>query len=278
MLNELMKADVVNVYLIPWLIKIVMAALVFIIGRWLAKLLVRFSRRLMTASKLDNMLIDFIGNILYALLLVIVVLSALDKLGVKTTSALAILGAAGLAIGLSLQNSLSNFASGVMLIIFRPFKTGDYVEAGNISGIVEVISLFTTILRTGDNREVIVPNSHIYSAPITNYSARDTRRIDMIFSIGYEDNIKLAKSLIETCLKEEERLLADPAPTIMVMELAASSVDIAVRPWVKSSDYWVVRSDLLENIKAAFDANQISIPFPQQDVHIKELPASATGS
>ncbi|MEJ2440297.1 MAG: mechanosensitive ion channel [Gammaproteobacteria bacterium] len=278
MLNELMKADVVNVYLIPWLIKIVTAALVFIIGRWLAKLLVRFSRRLMAASKLDQMLIDFFGNIVYALLLIIVVLSALDQLGVKTTSALAILGAAGLAIGLSLQHSLSNFASGVMLITFRPFKTGDYVEAGNISGIVEVISLFTTILRTGDNREVIVPNSHIYSAPITNYSARDTRRIDMTFSIGYEDNIKLAKSLIETCLNEEERILPDPAPTIMVMELAASSVDIAVRPWVKSSDYWVVRSDLLENIKAAFDANQISIPFPQQDVHIKELPATATGS
>jgi small conductance mechanosensitive channel len=276
MLNELMKANYVDVYLIPWLIKIITAALVFFIGRWLAKLLVRLSRKLMRASQLDPMLVDFIGNILYALLLMIIVLSALDQLGVKTTSALAILGAAGLAIGLSLQNSLSNFASGVMLIIFRPFKAGDYVEAGNISGIVEVISLFTTTLRTGDNREVIVPNSHIYSAPITNYSARNTRRIDLTFSIGYDDDIKLAKSLIETCLKQEERILLEPAPTIMVMELAASSVDLAVRPWVNSSDYWAVRSDLLEQIKTTFDANDISIPFPQQDVHIKEMPASAS--
>lgn len=276
MLDALMKANIVDVYLIPWGIRIVTAALVFFIGRWVAKLIVRICRKLMTTGKLDNMLVDFICNILYALLLVIVILSALDQLGVKTTSALAILGAAGLAIGLSLQNSLSNFASGVMLIIFRPFKTGDYVEAGSISGIVESITIFTTVMRTGDNREVIVPNSHIYSAPITNYSARDTRRIDMTFSIGYDDDIKLAKSLIENCLNQEERILPEPAPTIMVMELAASSVDLAVRPWVKSSDYWAVRSDLLENIKAAFDANNISIPFPQQDVHIKELPDAAT--
>lgn len=275
MLNELMHSNYANVYIIPWLIKIITAALVFIIGRWLAKFLVRLSRKLMRASQLDQMLVDFIGNILYALLLVIIVLSALDQLGVKTTSALAILGAAGLAIGLSLQNSLSNFASGVMLIIFRPFKTGDYVEAGSISGIVESISLFTTMLRTGDNREVIVPNGHIYSAPITNYSARNTRRIDMTFSIGYEDDIKLAKSLIEQCLKQDERILAEPAPVIMVMELAASSIDLAVRPWVNSSDYWTVRSDLLEQIKTTFDANEISIPFPQQDVHIKDMPVSA---
>ena len=275
MLDALMKANIVDVYLIPWSIRIVTAALIFIIGRWIAKLVIRVCRRLMNASKLDVMLVDFVSNILYALLLIIVILSALDQLGVKTTSALAILGAAGLAIGLSLQNSLSNFASGIMLIVFRPFKTGDYVEAGSVSGIVEAISLFTTVMRTGDNREVIVPNSHIYSAPITNYSARETRRIDMTFSIGYDDDIKLAKSLIETCLEQEERILPEPAPAIMVMELAASSVDLAVRPWVKSSDYWAVRSDLLENIKAAFDANQISIPFPQQDVHIKELPEAA---
>lgn len=275
MLNELLKGDYVDLYLIPWLIKIASAALVFFIGRWLARLLVKLSRRLMRASQLDQMLVDFIGNILYALFLVIIVLSALDQLGVKTTSALAILGAAGLAVGLSLQNSLSNFAAGVMLIIFRPFKTGDYVEAGSISGIVEAISLFTTMMRTGDNREVIVPNSQIYSAPITNYSARDTRRIDMTFSIGYDDDIKLAKSLIETILQQEDRILSEPAPVIMVMELAANSVDLAVRPWVKSSDYWAVRSDLLEQVKTAFDSNGISIPYPQQDIHIKDMPSQA---
>jgi small conductance mechanosensitive channel len=275
MLDKLLQGNYVNLYLIPWSIKIITALLIFIIGRWVARLLIKMSRNLMRKSQLDQMLIDFIANILYALLLVIVVLAALDQLGVKTTSALAILGAAGLAVGLSLQNSLSNFAAGVMLIIFRPFKTGDFVEAAGIMGIVETITIFTTIMRTGDNREVVVPNGQIYSGTITNYSARDTRRIDMLFSIGYEDDIKQAKSLIETVLAQEERILPEPAPTIMVMELGASSVDLAVRPWVKSSDYWLVRSDLLENIKSTFDANGISIPYPQQDVHIKDMPVAA---
>jgi len=276
MLDSVLKIDYIDMYLVPWSIRIVTALLIFVIGRWLARLLVKMARRLMQKSQVDAMLIDFIANIAYALLLVIVVLSALDQLGVKTTSALAILGAAGLAVGLSLQNSLSNFASGVMLIVFRPFKTGDYVEAGGTSGIVEAISLFTTRMRTGDNREVIVPNGQIYSGTITNYSARDTRRIDMLFSIGYEDDIKLAKTLIESALGQESRILADPAPAIMVMELGASSVDLAVRPWVNSADYWLVRSDLLESIKAAFDANGISIPYPQQDIHIKDAPLRAT--
>jgi len=276
MLDSVLKIDYIDMYLVPWSIRIVTALLIFVIGRWLARLLVKMARRLMQKSQVDAMLIDFIANIAYALLLVIVVLSALDQLGVKTTSALAILGAAGLAVGLSLQNSLSNFASGVMLIVFRPFKTGDYVEAGGTSGIVEAISLFTTRMRTGDNREVIVPNGQIYSGTITNYSARDTRRIDMLFSIGYEDDIKLAKTLIESALGQESRILADPAPAIMVMELGASSVDLAVRPWVNSAEYWLVRSDLLESIKAAFDANGISIPYPQQDIHIKDAPLRAT--
>lgn len=276
MLDKLLQENIVDLYLIPWSVKIVTALLVFVIGRWLAKLLVKMSRNIMRKSNVDQMLVDFIANILYALLLIVVVLAALDQLGVKTTSALAILGAAGLAVGLSLQNSLSNFAAGVMLIIFRPFKTGDYVEAAGTAGIVESITVFTTVMRTGDNREVIVPNGQIYSGTITNYSARDTRRIDMTFSIGYEDDIKLAKTLIENTLASESRILPEPAPAIMVTELGASSVDLAVRPWVNSSDYWPVRSDLLENIKAAFDANGISIPYPQQDVHIKDMPAVAT--
>lgn len=275
MIDKLLQQNIVDLYLIPWSIKIVTALLIFIIGRWLAKLLVKMSRKVMQKSNIDQMLIDFIANILYALLLIVVVLAALDQLGVKTTSALAILGAAGLAIGLSLQNSLSNFAAGVMLIIFRPFKKGDYVEAAGTAGIVESITVFTTLMRTGDNREVTVPNGQIYSGTITNYSARDTRRLDMTFSIGYEDDIKLAKSLIEKTLSEESRILPEPAPIIWVSELGASSVDLAVRPWVNSSDYWPVRSDLLQNIKAAFDSNGISIPFPQQDVHIKDMPSVA---
>jgi len=275
MLDELLQGNFLEVYLIPWSIKIITAILIFVIGRWIARLLVSLTRKAMLKGKLDTMLVDFIGNILFALLLTIVVLAALEQLGVKTTSALAILGAAGLAVGLSLQSSLSNFAAGVMLIIFRPFKTGDFVEAGGVNGIVESMSIFTSILRTPDNREVIVPNGQIYSSTITNYSARDTRRIDLVFSIGYDDDIRQAKVLIEEVLGKESRMLNDPAPTIMVLELGASSVDLAVRPWVNSSDYWTVRSDLLENIKAAFDANGISIPYPQQDVHIKDMPVTA---
>jgi small conductance mechanosensitive channel len=277
MLEDFTQTDYVNLYVIPWSIKIISALLIFIIGRWIAKAIVRFVEKLMMRSKLDAMLVAFIGNIAYALLLAVVILATLEQLGVETTSALAILGAAGLAIGLALQSSLSNFAAGVMLIMFRPFKVGDYVEAGGTAGIVETIAIFSTMMRTGDNREVTIPNGQIYGSTIINYSARETRRIDMMFSIGYGDDIRKAKSIIEEVLKAEEHILDDPAPTIMLMELGASSVDIAVRPWVKSADYWTVRAFLLEEIKTRFDASGISIPFPQQDVHVKEFPARAAG-
>ncbi len=277
MLEDFTQTDYINMYLIPWSIKIVSALLIFIIGRWIAKAIVRFVEKLMMRSKLDAMLVAFIGNIAYVLLLAVVILATLEQLGVETTSALAILGAAGLAIGLALQSSLSNFAAGVMLIMFRPFKVGDYVEAAGNAGIVESIAIFSTVMRTGDNREVTIPNGQIYGSTIINYSARETRRIDMIFSIGYDDDIRKAKSIIEEVLNAEERILEEPAPTIMLMELGASSVDIAVRPWVKSSDYWNVRAFLLEEIKTRFDASGISIPFPQQDVHVKEFPARAAG-
>lgn len=272
MLDKLLEGNLIEVYVVPWGIRIVTAILIFIIGRWLARTIVNFTRRLMLKSHLDEMLAKFLSNILYALLIIVVVLATLEQLGVRTTSALAILGAAGLAVGLSLQSSLSNFASGVMLIIFRPFKVGDFVEAGGISGIVETLDIFSSKLRTGDNREIIIPNGQIYGGTIVNYSARDTRRIDMVFGIGYEDDIRKAKEIIETQLKNDSRVLTDPAPVILVSELGASSVDLAVRPWVNSADYWNVRSDLLENIKRAFDDAGISIPYPQQDLYIKEAP------
>ena len=267
-LGEFMQADFIQVYVIPWSIRIVTALAIFVIGRWLARMLVKGVERLMKRAKLDEMLIKFLGNIAYTLLLIIVVLAALEQLGVKTTSALAIIGAAGLAIGLSLQSSLSNFAAGVMLIIFRPFKVGDFVEAGGTSGVVEMINIFSTTMRTGDNREVMVPNGQIYGSTIINYSARDTRRIDLVFGIGYDDDIRKAKELIEQTIQADERILGDPAPTIMLLELADSSVNIAARPWVNTPDYWTVRADLMENVKAAFDANDISIPFPQRDLHL----------
>ena len=216
---------------------------------------------------MDEILINFIISITSAILHLFVVIAAMDQLGVNTTSLIALLGAAGLAVGLALQNSLQNFAAGVMLIIFRPFKKGDFVEAAGTAGVVETISIFSTIMRTGDNREVIVPNGAIYNGTITNFSARETRRIDMVFGIGYDDDIKKAKSIIEEILSSDERVLADPAPLVAVGELADSSVNFNVRPWVKSGDYWGVYFDLNERIKITFDENGISIPYPQIDIH-----------
>ena len=267
-LETLLDPDLINTYLIPWGIRIVAALAIFIIGRWIIKMVVGFAGRMMRKAQVDEMLTTFTGNILYTVLLVVVVIAALDQLGIQTTSLLAVFGAAGLAIGLALKDSLANFSSGVMLIIFRPFKVGDFIEAAGIAGVVEEVRIFSTILRTGDNREITIPNSQIYSAPIVNVSARSTRRIDMVFGIGYEDDLRKAKQLIEAAFAADDRILDDPAPGIAVGELADSSVNINARPWVKTADYWAVRSDLLENIKLSFDSNGISIPYPQQDVHM----------
>ncbi|WP_455198654.1 mechanosensitive ion channel family protein [Kaarinaea lacus] len=260
--------DYLNLYIIPWSINIFMALVIFIIGRWIAKGVSNVVKRIMRKADLDEILTSFIGNILYFALLVVVIIAALDQLGINTSSVLAIFATAGLAIGLALKDSLSSFAAGVMLVLFKPFKAGDFIEAAGITGVVEKLRIFSTVMRTGDNREITVPNSQIYGGTIVNYSARDTRRIDMTFGIGYEDDIKKAKSLIEEAMNEDERILKDPAPVILLMELADSSVNFAVRPWVNSGDYWVVRSDLLENVKAKFDANGVSIPYPQTDVHL----------
>ena len=259
---------VLNSYIIPWGTKIILALLVFIIGRWVAKLLTKTLERIMTKGNVDQMLVSFLGNITYTALLAVVVLAALEQLGVNTTSALAILGAAGLAVGLALKDSLSSFAAGVMLIIFRPFQLGDFIEAGGIAGLVEEIRIFHTVLKTGDNREITMPNAQIYSGTIVNYSARDTRRIDLVIGIGYDDDIKKARDLITQVLEADETVMQDPAPTIMLMELGASSVDFAVRPWVKSSDYWTTRAALLEAIKESFDKAGVSIPYPQQDIQL----------
>ncbi|AKH19869.1 mechanosensitive ion channel family protein [Sedimenticola thiotaurini] len=258
----------VSTFVIPWSINIVLALATFFIGRWVASILLKIVRKLLNKSKMDAILINFVTSILHAILLLFIVIAAMDQLGVDTTSLIALLGAAGLAVGLAMQNSLQNFAAGVMLIIFRPFKTGDFVEAGGTAGVVETISIFSTIMRTGDNREVIVPNGSIYNGTITNFSARETRRIDMVFGIGYGDDIRKAKQLLNDILEADERVLKDPAPLVAVGELADSSVNFNVRPWVKSADYWNVKFDLTERIKLAFDDNGISIPYPQMDVHL----------
>ncbi len=267
-LEKFLNPEMITTYLVPWGIRIVSALAVFVIGRWIIKIVVRFAERMMQKAHVDKMLTTFTGNILNAVLLVVVVIAALDQLGIQTTSLLAVFGAAGLAIGLALKDSLANFSSGVMLIVFRPFKVGDFIEAAGISGVVEEVRIFSTMLRTGDNREIIIPNSQIYDSPIINVSARTTRRIDMVFGIGYEDDLRKAKQLIEAAFAADTRILDDPAAAVSVAELADSSVNINARPWVKSEDYWAVRSDLLENIKLSFDSNGISIPYPQQDVHM----------
>ncbi len=261
-------SEMIDLYVIPWGINIVMALVIFILGRMVVGLVVSGLGKLLAKSKYDAMLIDFVKAIVSAVLTVFVVIAALDRLGVNTTSFAAILAAAGLAIGLSLQGSLQNFASGVMLLIFRPFKSGDYVEAGGTSGSVKSISIFTTTILTPDNKLILVPNGNIYGGNIVNYSAKDTRRVDMVFGIGYNDDLRKAKKLLEDMVSEDERILSDPAPQVAVSELGDSSVNFVVRPWVKSGDYWGVMFDFTEAVKLRFDDEGISIPFPQMDVHL----------
>ena len=268
MLKGLDFQQIADHYIIPWGINILMAVAIFVIGRWIARILLNITGRMMKKSGMDPMLISFVHSILNALLLLVIIIAALDRLGVNTTSFIALIGAAGLAVGLALQGSLQNFAAGVLLIVFRPFKVGHYVEAGGAAGVIEEINICSTRMKTGDNREVIVPNGAIYSGMITNYSARDTRRIDMVFGIGYGDDIRKAREIMKGILDADERILKDPEPLIAVGELANSSVNFNVRPWVNSSDYWNVRFDLTEKIKLAFDEHGISIPFPQMDVHL----------
>jgi len=244
-----------------------MALAIFIIGKMIVNTLTSVLSKILSKSKMDDILVNFIVSILRTILLLFVVIAALDRLGVDTTSLIALLGAAGLAVGLALQSSLQNFASGVMLIIFRPFKAGDFVEVAGTAGVVETISIFSSTMRTGDNREIIIPNGSIYGGTITNFSARDTRRIDMTFGIGYDDDIKKAKELLEAIVTADERVLPEPKTVIAVSELANSSVNFVVRPWVKTGDYWAVKWDLTEQVKLQFDQAGISIPYPQMDVH-----------
>ena len=263
-------AALLDTYVIPWGINIAFAVIIFIVGKFLVNVITNLVKKLMGKAHVDSILVNFIGSIIKTVLLLFVVIAALDKLGVNTTSLIALIGAAGLAIGLALQGSLQNLASGVMLIIFRPFTAGDFVEAGGTMGVVEEIGIFTTKMRTGDNKEVIVPNGALFGGIITNYSKRDTRRVDMVFGIGYGDDIRKAKDVITNIIETDERILKDPAPLIAVGELADSSVNFNVRPWVNSADYWGVYYDLNEKIKMAFDDNGISIPFPQMDVHLEK--------
>ncbi len=260
------------------LLNIFFAAVIVIVGRTVVSWLVKLSRKIMVRANMDPILINFSSSIINILLLLFVLIAALDQLGVNTTSMIAVLGAAGLAVGLALKDSLQNFAAGVMLIMYRPFRIGHFVEVAGVLGIVEQITIFNTVMRTPDNREVIVPNGNIYAGVITNYSARDTRRIDMVFGIGYDDDLLKAKQIITDIVTGHELVLNDPEPIIRVAELGDSSITFNVWPWVNASDLATVRADLIETIKLAFDANGISIPYPQMDVHFNNVDAANESS
>jgi len=252
-------------------LKIIGALLIFLIGKWAARKIQSLVVKIMRKNKLDETLVTFIESIVYILLLIVVVLASLSTLGIQTTSFVAILGAAGLAIGLALQGTLGNIGSGVMLISFRPFKVGDFVTAGGETGTVAGISIFATVLHTLDNKVVTVPNAAVTSGNITNFSEKEVRRIDLKFGIGYGDDLKFAKETLEAIMAADDRVLDEPAPFVGVAGLGDSSVDFVFRPWVKSADYWDVFFDMNEKVKLTFDEKGISIPFPQMDIHLNKV-------
>jgi len=262
--------DVLNLLQL-YALNVLWALITFFVGKWLAKLAVTITRKTMEAKKFDPTVISFLCNVLFAVLMVIVVLMAGDELGIETTSVIAVLGAGTLAIGLALQGSLANFAAGVMLIVFRHFRVGDFIDAGGVTGIVEEIKIFDTAMRTPDNKGIIVPNGQILGGPITNFSAKDTRRMDLVVGVSYDDDIRQVKKVLSEILESDEGVLKDPAYTVGVLEMADSSVNFAVRPWVKTADYWDVFFRLQENIKLRLDEEGITIPYPQQDVYMHQV-------
>ena len=247
------------------------AILIFIIGRWIARWLANLAGKFMSKTDVDETLSKFVINLTYVALLVFVILAALSSLGVQTTSFIAVIGAAGLAIGLALQGALSNFAAGALILLFKPFKIGDLIEAGGAFGTVEEIQIFNTIILTPDNKTIIVPNAQVTGGNITNISAKGILRLDLIFGIGYNDDLLKAKQVLEELIASDERALKDPAPTVAVLELGDSSVNFAARPFVKVEDYWDLHFALTEQVKLRFDKEGISIPYPQQDVHLHQV-------
>ena len=257
---------VVNNYL-----EVIAAIVILIVGRAFAGWARRLTRKAMQRGEVDPTLVPFVAKLVYYGVMAVVVIAVLNRLGVATTSVVAIFGAAGLAVGLAMQGTLSNFASGVMLLIFRPFNLGDYVDAGGTAGSVMEIGIFATTLKSPDNIKIVVPNSQIYGATISNFNGYETRRVDMVMGISYDDNIQTAMDTIHRIVTADERVLADPAPQIAVSNLGDSSVDIVVRPWCNAADYWALRFDLTRRFKEGLEAEGCSIPFPQRDVHLHQI-------
>jgi len=263
--------DQLGIFITSYGLKIIGAIIILILGRIAAGTGRGIVRRLLEKSKTDTAVISFLCSLTYILILTFAVLAALAKFGIQTASFVAILGAAGFAIGFALQGSLANFAAGVLILILRPFRTGDYIEAAGVAGTVKEIQLFTTELSTPDNIKIMVPNGKIFGDVIRNISGYDTRRVDLVIGIGYSSSIQKAYEVISKVIGEDKRVLTDPPPQIAVSELADSSVNLIVRPWVNKDDYWNVKFDLTRNIKEALDENGIEIPFPQRGVHMIPL-------
>lgn len=253
---------------VEFAVKAMAAVAIFLVGLWLARMVTKAMHRIMQKQNVDKILESFICNLAYWALMTFVIIAAISQIGVQTTSLIAVMGAAGLAIGLALQGSLANFAAGVLIVMFRPYRVGDFVEAAGIAGIVMQVQILTTILRTPDNKQIVVPNGQIMNSIITNYSTNDTRRIDMIIGVSYGDDIDKVKATLKDLVESDNRILKDPECQIAVSALADSSVNFVVRPWVNTADYWAVNFDLTEAIKKRFDQENISIPFPQRDVHV----------
>jgi small conductance mechanosensitive channel len=263
-----------DLYITPWLGKIAIALIVFLIGKWVADHLHKALAQLLLKSRFDPTLVKFLGHLSYGFLMIAVVLAALGTIGVDISSLLALIGAAGLAVGLALKDSLSNFAAGVMIIVFRPFKVGDSITASGQSGMVDEIGIFSTHLNTPDNQRIIIPNSAVISGVIVNATTLPLRRIDLIISIGVDDSIGKARDVICAVIAADVRILPDPAPAVGVDKLAASTVDLFVRPWVRTVDYFIVRADLLERLRAALGDAGIYIPARASAILVQQAPKS----
>ena len=284
-MNELQMADIAGIdWAALWVkvqavgmdfgIKLVVAILIFFFGRMIARLITRGLHNLMQSQNVDKILETFVANLAYWTMMTFVIIATISQIGIQTTSLIAIMGAAGLAVGFALQGALANFAAGVLIVLFRPYRVGDWVEAAGISGSVEQVQILSTMLKTGDNKMIIVPNGQIMSSIITNYSANDTRRVDLMVGVSYDDDLDKVRSTIRSLIDADDRIMKDPECLIAVAELADSSVNFTVRPWVKTADYPAVKFDLTEAIKKRFDKEGISFPFPQQDVHLYNSQAS----
>ena len=268
--NYLADTNIIDI-LVGWAINLALALVIFIVGKWIAHRVQNTLEKILRKREVDEVLVDFLGSIASAMVIIVAVVAAFDTLGIPATSFLAIIGAAGLAIGLALKDSLSNFASGVMLVLFRPFTKGDFIEAGGVTGTVNEIHLVSTILTTPDNKLITVPNAMMYTSTITNFSAKDTRRVDMVIGVGYNDDLKVAAEILNKICREHPKVLDTPETKIFINNLGDSAVDFVVRPWAKSEDYWGVLADVLETSKLELEAAGCNIPYPQTDVHLHQV-------